>query len=651
MGYPGQGVMEVNNEYVWVFDGFGTNVLFAMYSSARGVPAYLAAPGFAALLLSWTAAGVYPLVRRASGLPRPLAFLAGIGVSGGWLFRMLASYGAFGQLAGCCGAVLLFGAAFGGAARAGSVRSAFLRVCVPILFIFLCYQASFFLFCALASLSLFLYRAFGGGAAPPEAGAAASPPAAGVPGRAARLAIASALPVLASVLACAALSPVGALEAVDRLFSAASQTAGFGLGLLPPLLFAGFPTLAEGPFGLREDVRAVEWALFLAAFTFLWRLSLRRTAARFPGRDAACMSATASVFGLCLCAYLALFAWKGDVYQFWKLVTMTALPLSFVPAALLLTGLYVAVRGRAGRFAVALAASALLCAAPRGLYTSPGGPLAEAGYPSPLRPLSIAVDMAFDANPGPQEIVFDLSTAVKTAASALAAQYRAEGKLHFTGGGYFITPANDYMTPVARGAVLFSDRLYPGLYGGTEGTRAESSGLYRYLPEDLARSGAVEFHGFKRFGRSPNQPVVSVGVLVPEAMLDSDLNLKVAVRREGGDGEAACGGETAREALSPPEEAVPLADGAFRLRIPAPGRKGGFIGLVLRFPSLPASAGTPDGNGGAGASAGCGYVVGDVEITPVSGPPGDIPAAGGPEADGPREGAAGAGADPGPPGS
>ncbi|MDR3154918.1 MAG: hypothetical protein LBW85_11800, partial [Deltaproteobacteria bacterium] len=59
----------------WITDSFGTYILFAMYSAARGVPAYLAAPGFAFLLLAWTGASLCRLIRGVSGLPRAIAWL------------------------------------------------------------------------------------------------------------------------------------------------------------------------------------------------------------------------------------------------------------------------------------------------------------------------------------------------------------------------------------------------------------------------------------------------------------------------------------------------------------------------------------------------------------------------------------------------
>jgi hypothetical protein len=88
-----------------------------MFSSERGLPAHLAVSGFLPLLLSWMGAAVYSLARRPAGLPRPLAWLAGLGgVAGGEFSRLLGFYGHFGQMTTLFGFLLLLRASLAGPA-------------------------------------------------------------------------------------------------------------------------------------------------------------------------------------------------------------------------------------------------------------------------------------------------------------------------------------------------------------------------------------------------------------------------------------------------------------------------------------------------------------------------------------------------------
>ncbi|MDR1080097.1 MAG: hypothetical protein LBQ79_03855, partial [Deltaproteobacteria bacterium] len=162
MGYGDAETYGIMNLHRWIFDAFGTNILYAMYSSARGVPAYIASGGFEILVLSWTGCAIYVLVRRLAGFPRWLAWLAALGVVGGWFCRFLMFGGLIGQLVAIFGYLLLMRPALSSSGTPPSRRGGFARVFVPLLFVFLSYQAGYVMFAAIFCAARFLRLSFGG---------------------------------------------------------------------------------------------------------------------------------------------------------------------------------------------------------------------------------------------------------------------------------------------------------------------------------------------------------------------------------------------------------------------------------------------------------------------------------------------------------
>ncbi|MDR3153833.1 MAG: hypothetical protein LBW85_06075, partial [Deltaproteobacteria bacterium] len=171
LGYSDSYTFGIGYQYPWVMDAFGTNILFAMFSSARGVPAYLAAPCFAFLLLAWAGVSCYRLIRRIAGMPRPIAWLLALGLAGGTLSRALVYHGVYGQLAALAGFAALLAEALSGIGRGESRRAGFLRLFFPLLFLFMCYQAGYLMFAAIAGSALFLRRLFAGGGSGAPGGA------------------------------------------------------------------------------------------------------------------------------------------------------------------------------------------------------------------------------------------------------------------------------------------------------------------------------------------------------------------------------------------------------------------------------------------------------------------------------------------------
>jgi hypothetical protein len=617
----------IMHHYWWIFDGFGALIVFALYASARGLETYMAFSGFAVTLLAWSGGAAYLLARRLAGLPRALAWLAAMAVAGGAFSRFLVFYGATGQLAATFGYVMLLHASLSAPLPP---RAAFARLFFPILYLLMCYQAGFLMFAAIAAGALFLAGAFRDGLRCRDGEAAGQAPAGGKgggPGRrpvtgALRAAAGAARPVLAATLLAAAVSPQTAWQTVLRTGSAASQQAGYGTGLLDPGLFAGFPLIRETPFGLNAGVPPLAWAVFLACLGLLGLIALRRGARTFPAADRAGLKAALCLFAAFLAAYLALFAWKGDVYQFWKFASMTALPISFLPAALLILAIREGCRGRPRPFALALALAAAAVALPQLLYSNPRGARRAIDDMKSLVPVVDVVGQVLEADRGEVRAVFDFSTPERNFTAAILARYGGVHRVGFVNGIYMLPSFPNYLKFAEMGAPIYTDSEYPGLFKGAPGVIRPEFTVFRHDMGDLRRSGAVAFIGFDDV-RDPIMRVVRLRILPPQSFAGRDSAVRIAFAEGLAGLDLSCRGVTAREALARPEEAVRRAGSEFVIRAPREWQRAGYINLILSFYDLPV---LPRQDGSAWDPADppvCRYRIDSVEIlAPEDGPPG-----------------------------
>ncbi|MDR2613068.1 MAG: hypothetical protein LBG06_09700 [Deltaproteobacteria bacterium] len=584
MGYGDADTIGIEYLHPWNFDGFGTQILFAMYASARGLPAYLAAPGFAILLLAWCGAGVYLLSHRLAGLPRALAWLASLGVAGGALFRFLACYGSTAQLAATVAYLAALPAALGDPAAAPSRRAGFLRLFFPLLFIFSCYQAGYLLFAAIAAGASWLASRFR--EASPQARLSRGIGNGGRDGGALLGIRDAAWPVLAATLLAAAASPQLAWQVIARTLSAAFQQEGFGVGLLDPALFTGLPLAGGTPFGLWADVRPSAWAVFLAALGGLGAIALGRRGSGFPGADGAALKAAACLFAAFLAAYLAAFALNGDVYQYWKFASMTALPVSFLPATLLVLALRESCRRRPCLFPPAFSLAAACLAAHLLLRWGPQGPRHSADGMESLLPLAATVEHVLAADEGIPLKVFDFLSGDRNYAAATVFLYVGGGRARFVNGLYSSRSRPDYLQAAEAGAPIYSDREYPGLFKGDGGIAPHPFAVYRHTMDDLRRTGAVAFLDVASYTRSPRRRISRIKILPPGDLAGRDLTVRITFAEGLAGLDPSCRGVTAREASDPPERDIGRESGEFMIRAPAEWQKSGYITLLLTFHDL-----------------------------------------------------------------
>jgi hypothetical protein len=504
-----------------------------------------------------------------------------------------------------------------------------LRVFFPLLYLFLCYQAGYILLALAAVWAKLLRGLFSGAAAGPGGVGAVRPE-----GRTRRPFLSraasglwlAARPVLAATVAAAAVSPQTAVQVIERTVSAALQAEGFGVGLLDPLLLSGVPFPTDWPFGQRPGVSAIGWIVFLAALGAACAVALRRGAAAIPGRDAAGFKAALLYFATLLASYLGAFAWRGDVYSVWKALSLTALPLSFLPTAILASALFAAFRGRGRPFAAACAFLAAALSVAHAFHGGPGEERRQIKDMRSLLPVYGAVEAALDFDRGKDLVVFDFSEPERNFAAMVVSQYRqyrARGRVAFVDEDIYRTSVLDYLGIAESGAPVYSDRLYPGLYRGSAEPTPPEFTVYRYDAGILRRYGAVSFSGIEPYTRNPNRRSVKLRILVPSGLSGRDLLVRVSFA-EGLEGtDPSCAPPTAREEGAPPSDAVAREGGEFLIRAPAGWQRSGSLRLALDFPELPLSP-RPDGVAWDWRDPpACRYRFDAVEVFPDGPPPGE----------------------------
>jgi hypothetical protein len=591
MGYPEDNLFGIYNQRWWVYDGFGTDIIFAMYSSIRGLPAYLATPGFGILLMAWSGSAVYVLVRRIACFPRSLAWLAGLGIVGGWLFKLLLFNGIFAQLTATAGYLLLLNVALTANGLERSGRLGIARFFFPLLFLCMSYQACYVLYATLAVAIGFLRLMFGNGAQITKTNdglASEGSLRSGIVCLVIRNAWSALKPVLASTFLIAVVCPQAVGQVALRTFSAASQEAGYSVGFLDPGLFLGFPLIADTPFGLwNSQVGPGWWAAFLVSFGVLCLVALRRGSVGLPGMDFPGIRSLAVLFTLALVLYLVGYCIKGDDYRVWKFASVVALPISFLPATLLIVAVHSVFIGMHGRAWLSCAIIAAGIVAPQVAHSNTERDRASIRNPRSLLPLIDTVNAARDFDRGTELVIFDFANHDRTFAAMVMSQYTGSTQVRFVYPSYQGEGVRDYLDYVAKGVPVYTDISYPAMYRGIPEVTPGDFTVYRYDETTLRRKGAVSFSGLWPFTRIPARRGVHVRILVPEELRGQDLVVRISFPNDLAGLDPACAEPTAREISSPIRDAVTRKGREFLINAPGRWQHKGNIRLFLDFPELP----------------------------------------------------------------
>jgi hypothetical protein len=296
-------------------DSFGTTTLFGLFSVADQRSALPASPGFMAALAAWSGAAIALLARRIFGLGFWTGLLVALGVIGGPFFGLLIFNGQIGQLAATVFYLVALEGILSPGQEDGWLGPVAKKTLLPVLALMLAYPGGFFAFFGALIITsvarlFFLYHG-------PQTGP-----------RLARSLWRGAIPMLAVLIFCCLLSPIGGIHLFQRSLATATQTLGWKLPMLNPWLLSGLPVYSpDYLFAESTPEAALFLFLFLVAATALSWAVLRHPGSTRSGHTISAMSAT---FTMLIIVYLLLYYILDNSYQVWKFASFVILPISFV---------------------------------------------------------------------------------------------------------------------------------------------------------------------------------------------------------------------------------------------------------------------------------------------------------------------------------
>ncbi|MDR1085470.1 MAG: hypothetical protein LBP22_11620 [Deltaproteobacteria bacterium] len=323
------------NEQVMFYDSIGTHIIFALYSLSSGETALKAISAFMLTAVIWSGLSVQLLVRKIFGLGFWISLFLTLGVIGGAFFNYLIAKGLVGQLA----ATAAFMAALteiyswpSGQKTAGDQ----VRFFIPVFCLFMVYQGGFAAFAAFLSLAAGAVHFF-------------TAPQNSFFKRAFESAVSGLKPVFLSLALSVALVPFLSWRVCVRTLESARQAVGWKISFLSPWLLSGLPVYRPEYFtSLAETADyGFSYVLFLAALLgmclAIGKLSARNSSGISDEVPSCCpdklntglIYSISVIFIISILVYIVSFFVFDNKYQVWKFISYTGLPLSFVPAALI----------------------------------------------------------------------------------------------------------------------------------------------------------------------------------------------------------------------------------------------------------------------------------------------------------------------------
>jgi hypothetical protein len=520
------GLYRFNNLIYFLRDCFGSNVLFSYFSAAKGETALMASLGFVVMLFSWIGTGVYSLIRDATLLPRPMAFLLSLSFVSCDYLVYLAENGNFSYLTAFVAFPPLIEALY----SSHSGETLFLKVrrlFFPVLFLFLTYNGGFVPLLGMAylcSLAAHILSA----------------------GEEKRLVSSlwkifkdATLPLALAVLASLLIVPQAAYFMGSRVIDVIRQQAGYSQGFLDPRIFLGTPLIDESLRARASDASLGSWVVFLASLWVLLLLYLRaekgnaeKGNAEKGNREERLKNSLRKtkvlfiLFFLSLLAYLFAYLILGDTYKVWKLASYTALPFSFIPLSLLFLCLGAVFKGKRLFYGASVIVVAALIFSQGLRVFGPYLPIKVFGGHKPLFPLMVLLSDAHALDKDKKRIIYDLNHPNSNFGAAVVSE-REKSRKVIVHGGYFLQKDDDFIKFLDPETILYSDREHPHLVDGRMELSPFIGKIHRYDYKAIREKGAVVYDGFATHLSEPERETVGIKVMAPESLMGKDLTLTV----------------------------------------------------------------------------------------------------------------------------
>jgi hypothetical protein len=557
----------------WVADGFGTSVLFALFSSAKAVPSYIAAPFFTVTIVSWIGICLYHLIRSIFNLPRTLSLILSISLIFSNFFNFISLFGMYGHLVSLFGLLTCYAVAFE-ADSFKNLKKFSVTLFFPILFLFVCYQAALFVYYSFILFMVFLLDYLS------------------VESVSRNICIRfisslknSVVIVILPVLASCVIAPQMAVFAFNRVIYAANQTSSaFGLKLIDPVFFSGIPIYDNSLIDRTTDSSVIQYLVFAALLIILTMYVAGKNNIGFSRAYRQKIIALLLFFISCIIAYILGYYIVGSLYIIWKFSAYSLVPLSFIFSSLLFASLYRLARRKIFVFSImSFVVALILLVMPVLAVKSPFyGNMGKATGNKSIFLIYALITEAIKDDADKSKIIFDMSRPDVNMMSALFT-IPTHKLIYSTEKMYFFPGTYDYFALLDDKTVIYSDKLFKNMYKSYR-IYTDDFSLFRYEYADLIEKGAIAYTGLHRFTDYARLSNITVKILPPKHMKGQDVSLQIEMPFENIEEFSICNHVDALYADGSPIEDS-IYDGIFfKAKIPKIKQTEGNIEIILILP-------------------------------------------------------------------
>jgi hypothetical protein len=563
----------------WIFDSFGTHVIFGFFAAVKGGPTYLSAPYFIVTIISWIGICVYKLVREIFDLPIILVLFITLSLLFGNFFNFISLNGQFGHLVALFGFLTCLDIIFSENRKNSDIED-YVKLFFAILFLFVCYQAVFIVFITMVFLADFLLKLFNCLAI--DKGKSVKELCVIIFKSFKKTFFVLIIPITCVSL----LAPQVAYQISRRIFTAINQVLGFRLKLIEPVFFSGIPVYNDSLVTHTTDSTYLSYMVYIIFLIILSLYVISKHNTYITLNLKVKIKVMIMLLLYSIATYLIFYKNKGDLYIVWKYSTYSILPLSFVASSLLFSTIFRLIHGKLLPFSLISCIIAFFLILPPVIAVKAPfyGNMGKNTQNKSLIPFIALVKQANNYNKEKTKLVLDFTSIGHNLAAVLATlPYKKE--IYIIDGVYLFKKNQYYFPILDSNTVIYTDKLFDSLYKSYR-IPNDIFTLYNYYYENLIKQGAVAYVGLKPYATFPEQNTITVSILVPIEMKGDDLNVIVELPFFQTDELSRCEKIKVKYLDLRDVSNSDYHDGFFEAKIPKEEQHDGIISLVFYLPGI-----------------------------------------------------------------
>jgi hypothetical protein len=557
----------------FAFDAFGSNILYSLFSVAKGEIPIIVGPTFSIFLASIIGVGIYTLVVSIFKLPTWLNILITIGVIWGNLFHLVIEGGLFGQLVSLIGFIAGLTIVFTNQEK--TRYDTFVLLFFVFLYISNCYQAGFLLFISFIFLAKVLTEWL-------TKDTTLSRGYAAIKTLKSNILVFFALTIIVFLLI-----PQNAIQLIGRTVSAAEQTAGYGIGFLDPVIFSGIPTYYEGfPFkGVGSPT--ISYFIFFIILVFLYLLGMiTKDDKTDKNKSKQKITVIFVLFVISLAMYLIAYKIMGDVYQVWKFASYIPLPISFIFTGLAFSDIYKIFDKKPYLYISLSLIPILICLSIKVLeYSTVEYKPHKKNQVISLSPLIYGINKVNEMDKDASKIFYNFVELRRNFTAAILSQNN-NATIGFNERLYWIPGTFKFTNFLDKDSVSYSDRLFNGLFNGLPEEVPSVFTIYRYPYDVIIENGAVEYIGVEGPFKKAMIEKVEINILMPQKLLGQDSQLKIYFEVVVAKQDEACHKVKLIPSMRAEGDVIEVDLKDFTTIIPKEWQDGNYFKFTLEFPGI-----------------------------------------------------------------